>query len=134
LTCDAGHDESLLRELALGQNGVQGTRNSEKTAYDTLFRAVKENKRRIPGPLNTILSKSQFPACRVIESTLVQISADFFLSFREPFRHFSRFHGGALNGVSKVDFGDAELNKRFNDLLEGTIRSYSEWKEFPLAV
>ncbi|KAJ5262375.1 hypothetical protein N7524_007680 [Penicillium chrysogenum] len=134
---------------------------AEKTAYDTLFRAVKENKRRIPGPLNTILSKSQFPQEALIMSCVTsQIgqppwnlekcrkgsrndkkkSAEIWTKvdsitrqaatvwYREMDNTDPNNWQNALNGVSKVDFGDAELNKRFNDLLEGTIRSYSEWK------
>lgn len=34
----------------------------------------------------------------------------------------------ALNGVAKVNFGDPELNQKFNDLLKGNIHTYSEWK------
>jgi hypothetical protein len=34
---------------------------TEKAAYDTMFQAAKEGKKRIPGPLNSILSKSQYP-------------------------------------------------------------------------
>ncbi|KAJ5466265.1 hypothetical protein N7530_010052 [Penicillium desertorum] len=134
---------------------------AEKTAYDMLFRAVKENKRRIPGPLNTILSKSQFPQEALIMSCVTsQIgqppwnpekcrkgsrndqkkSAEIWTKvdsitrqaatvwYREMNNTDPNNWENALNGVAKVDFGDAELNKRFNDLLEGIIRSYSEWK------
>lgn len=38
---------------------VIGQTPTEKVAYDTLFQAVKESKKRIEGPLNSILSKSQ---------------------------------------------------------------------------
>ncbi|KAJ9490088.1 hypothetical protein VN97_g3187 [Penicillium thymicola] len=134
---------------------------AEKTAYDTLFRAVKENKRRIPGPLSTILSKSQFPQETLIMSCVTS-------QIGQPLWNLEKCHKGsvndkrksdemwtkvesitrqaatvwygqmnnnnpkdwqnALNGVAKGDFGDLELNQRFNDLLKTIIHTYSEWK------
>ncbi|KAI2676555.1 hypothetical protein CBS147355_5657 [Penicillium roqueforti] len=134
---------------------------AEKTAYDTLLRAVKENKRRIPGPLSTILSKSQVPQEALIMSCVTnQIgqppwnlekcrkgsqndkkkSAEIWTKvdsitrqaaivwYRELKNTDPKNWQKALNGVAKIDFGDAQLNKRFKQLLEDIIRSYSEWK------
>lgn len=134
---------------------------AEKTAYDTLFRAVKVNKRRIPGPLSTMLSKSQFPQEALIMSCVTsQIgqppwniekclkgsrndkkkSAEIWTKvdsitrqgatvwYREMSNTDPKDWQNALNGVAKVEFGDAELTKRFNELLKGIIRSYNEWK------
>lgn len=133
----------------------------EKTAYDTLFRAVKENKRRIPGPLSTILSKSQFPQETLImscvtsqigqppwnlekcrkgsvtdkkKSTEIWTKVDSITRqaatvwYREMNNTNPEDWQNALNGVAKVDFGDAELNQKFNDLLKEIIHTYSEWK------
>lgn len=133
----------------------------EKTAYDTLFLAIKENKRRIPGPLSTILSKSQFPQEALIMSCITsQIgqppwnlekcrkgsvndknkSTEMWAKVESITRQGATvwYHEmnntnpkdwqNALNGVAKVDFGDPELNQRFNDLLKGIIHTYSEWK------
>ncbi|KAJ5823911.1 C-5 cytosine methyltransferase [Penicillium robsamsonii] len=137
---------------------------AEKIAYDTLFRAVKENKRRIPGPLSAILSKSQLPQEALIMSCVTtQIgqppwnlekclkgsrndsikSAEIWAKvdsltrqaatvwYRDMNHTEPKDWKDALNGVAKVDFGDAELNTRFNQLLEDTIRSYNEWKLAP---
>ncbi|KGO52427.1 Zinc finger, RING-type [Penicillium expansum] len=134
---------------------------AEKTAYDTLFRAVKENKRRIPGLLGSILSKSQFPQEALIMSCVTsQIgqppwnlekclkgsrndkkkSAEIWTKvdsitrqaatvwYREMNNTNAKDWQNALNGVAKTDSGDAELNKKFNELLKGIIHSYSEWK------
>jgi hypothetical protein len=133
----------------------------EKTAYDTLFRAVKENKRRIPGPLSAILSKSQFPqetlimscvTCQIGQppwnlekcrkgsvndkkkSTEMWAKVDSITRqaatvwYREMNNINLEDWQNALNGVAKVNFGDPELNQRFNDLLKGIIHTYSEWK------
>ncbi|KAF4768752.1 hypothetical protein HAV15_002601 [Penicillium sp. str.  len=133
----------------------------EKTAYDTLFRAVKENKRRIPGPLSTILSKSQFPQETLImscvtsqigqppwnlekcrkgsvtdkkKSTEIWTKVDSITRqaatvwYREMNNTNPEDWQNALNGVAKVDFGDPELNQKFNDLLKEIIHTYSEWK------
>ncbi|KAG0153373.1 hypothetical protein PDIDSM_5226 [Penicillium digitatum] len=134
---------------------------AEKTAYDTLFRAVIENKKRIPGPLSTILSKSQFPQEALIMSCVTsQIgqppwnlekcrkgsrsdqkkSVEIWTKVdsitrqaatvwcREMNHTDPKDWQNALNGVANIDLGDAELNKKFNELLGGIIRSYSEWK------
>ncbi|KAJ5401047.1 hypothetical protein N7465_011536 [Penicillium sp. CMV-2018d] len=134
---------------------------AEKTAYDTLFRAVKENKRRIPGPLSAILSKSQFPQEALImscvtsqigqppwnlekclkgsvndkkKSTEIWTKVDSITRqaatvwYREMNNTNPEDWQNALNGVAKVDFGDPELNQRFNDLLKKIIHTYSEWK------
>lgn len=134
---------------------------AEKAAYDTLFRAVKENKRRIPGPLNAILSKSQFPQETLIMSCVtsqigqppwnlekcrkgsvndkkksVEIWTKVDSITRQAatvwYREMNNKHPedwqNALNGVAKVNFGDPELNQKFNDLLKGNIHTYSEWK------
>ncbi|KOS41539.1 hypothetical protein ACN38_g7593 [Penicillium nordicum] len=132
----------------------------EKTAYDTLFRAVKENKRRIPGPLSTILSKSQFPQEALIMSCVTsqigqpQWNLDKCLKgsvndkkksdemwakvesiTRQAatvwYSHLKNTNPkdwqDALNGVAKVDFGDLELNQRFNDLLKTIVETFTEW-------
>ncbi|OQE39104.1 hypothetical protein PENCOP_c007G07200 [Penicillium coprophilum] len=137
---------------------------AEKTAYAALFQAVKENKRRIPGPLSAILSKSQLPqealimSCVTsqigqppwnlekclkgsrndsIKSTEIWNKVDSLtrqavtLWYRDMEHTDPNDWQDALNGVAKSDFGDAELNKRFNQLLEGTIRSYNEWNLAP---
>ncbi|KAJ5170138.1 C-5 cytosine methyltransferase [Penicillium coprophilum] len=137
---------------------------AEKTAYDTLFRAVKENKRRIPGPLSAILSKSQLPqealimSCVTsqigqppwnlekclkgsrndsIKSTEIWTKVDLLTRqaatvwYRDMKHTDPNDWQDALNGIAKIDFGDAELNKRFNQLLERIIRSYNEWKLAP---
>ncbi|OQE11510.1 hypothetical protein PENVUL_c002G04166 [Penicillium vulpinum] len=134
---------------------------AEKTAYGTLFRAVKENKRRIPGPLSAILSKSQLPQEALIMSCVTnQIgqppwnlekclkgsrndstkSAEIWTKvdsltrqaatvwYRDMNHTSPEDWQDALNGIAKLDFGDPELNKRFNELLKGIINSYSEWK------
>jgi hypothetical protein len=41
---------------------------AEKAAYSTIFQAAKEGKKRIEGPLNNILSKSQYPEEALIMS------------------------------------------------------------------
>ena len=47
---------------------------TEKAAYNTLFQAAKESKKRIDGPLNNILSKSQYPEeALIMSSTTSQI-------------------------------------------------------------
>ncbi|CAI7647065.1 unnamed protein product [Penicillium viridicatum] len=134
---------------------------AEKTAYDTLFRAVKENKRRIPGPLSAILSKSQFPQEALImscvtsqigqppwnlekclkgsvndkkKSTELWNKVDSITRqaatvwYREMNNTNLEDWQNALNGVAMVDFGDPELNQRFNDLLKKIIHTYNEWK------
>ncbi|CAI7622919.1 unnamed protein product [Penicillium glandicola] len=134
---------------------------AEKIAYDTLFRAVRENKRRIPGPLSAFLSKSQSPqealimSCVTnqigqppwslekchkgsrngkIKSTEIWTKVDSLTRqaatvwYRDMNNTNPKDWQNALNGVAKVDFGDAELSKRLKELLKDIICSYNEWR------